>query len=293
MIPWNDRAGRFSPFKMAVFVAVLLPVLWVAAEAWLHLLGARPLTEALRQIGLWMIRLLLVTLAITPLRQVLRWPQLITVRRMVGLAVLSYALLHLSLYVVDQKFDLWRVASEIALRFYLTIGMIAIVGLVVLGITSTDGAVRRLGGKVWQRLHRIVYGIAVLGALHFFMQAKSNVYEPTLMAGFLAWLLAYRVMVAWQVKVDLRSLSILAILAMLMTAALEFAWYGFATNIDPTRVFMANFHFAHGLRPAWWALIAGFGVAVAQAARQRLFPPQAGKSRAPYRVASASEGIGQ
>lgn len=289
MIPWNDRAGRFSPFKMTVFVAVLLPAVWVAAQAWLHLLGPRPMIEALHQIGFWTVRLLLITLAITPARQVLRWAQLITVRRMLGLAALGYALLHLSLYVVDLKFDLWRVASEIVLRIYLTIGIVAIIGLVVLGATSTDGAVRRLGGKTWQRLHRIVYAIAVLGILHFFMQAKSNVYEPTLMAGFLAWLLAYRVMVAWEVKPSLGSLSLLAVLALLMTTALEFAWYGLATNIDPMRVFLANFHFTRGLRPAWWVLIAALGVAAAYLVRLRLFPPQTGKSRPPYSAAAASE----
>lgn len=293
MIPWNDRAGRFSPFKMTVFVAVLLPAAWVAALALLHQLGPRPLTEGLHQIGFWTIRLLLISLAITPLRQILRWAQLITVRRMLGLAALSYALLHLSLYIVDQKFDLWRVASEIALRIYLTIGLVAIVGLLVLGATSTDGAVRRLGGKAWQRLHRIVYAIAVLGVLHFFMQAKSNVYEPTLMAGFLAWLLGYRVMVAWEVKPDWKSLTALAVLSMLTTAALEFAWYGIATNIDPTRVFMANFHFMHGLRPAWWTLVVALGIAGAHVMRHRFFPPQSGKSRPVFRAEPAAERAGR
>ncbi len=292
MIPWHDRAGRFSAFKMAVFLAVLLPAFWIAAQAVLHQLGPRPMTEALHQLGFWTIRLLLLSLAITPLRLILRWPQLITIRRMLGLAALAYALLHLGLYVVDLKFDLLRAASEILLRVYLTIGMIAILGLLVLGATSTDGAVRRLGGKAWQRLHRIVYGIAVLGTLHFFMQAKLNVYEPTLMAGFLVWLLAYRVMVARGAKVEARSLLLLAAFAMLATAALEFAWYGLATNISAPRVFLANFHVMHGLRPAWWVLVVGLGVAAAQVIRQKVFPPRIGKPHPGLRVASAGEGAG-
>lgn len=293
MIPWNDRAGRFSPFKMTVFLAVLLPLFWIAGQGWFGQLGPRPLNEGLRQIGLWTIRLLFVSLAITPFRQILRWPQLITVRRMLGLSAMCYALLHLGLYVVDQKFDLWRVGSEIALRIYLTIGIVAIIGLVILGATSTDGAIRRLSGKTWQRLHRIVYGIGVLGALHFLMQAKSNVYEPTLMAGLLAWLFAYRVMVAFEVKAEAKSLSLLAVFTLLMTAALEYSWYGLTTGIDPMRVFLANFHFMHGLRPAWWAFIAALGVVVAHAVRHKWFPPQAGKPRPAFQAASTSEATGR
>ena len=101
--------------------------------------------------------------------------------------------LHLSLYVLDQHFDLFKVASEIVLRIYLLIGALALAGLIALASTSTDAAISRLGlGSAGTRLHRLVYGIAVLGAVHFFIQSKLNIYQPVLMAGFLVWLLAYR-----------------------------------------------------------------------------------------------------
>ena len=115
---------------------------------------------------------------------------------MLGIAALCYALGHLVLYFFDQNWDLWRVASEIALRIYLTIGFVALLGLVVLGATSTDRAIRKLGSN-WNRLHRIVYGLGIFAALHFFMQSKADVYQPTLMAGFFMLLMFYR-MAHWR-----------------------------------------------------------------------------------------------
>jgi methionine sulfoxide reductase heme-binding subunit len=149
MWPWYDYGGRLSPFKLAVFVALCLPALWVALAYGQGWLGARPLNEAIREIGLWTIRLIFLALAVTPLRQMLQWPQLIIVRRMIGVAAFGYVLAHLFLYTAQQAFDLAVVAREIALRVYLTIGFAALLGLAALAATSTDGLVRRLGGKCW------------------------------------------------------------------------------------------------------------------------------------------------
>src|SRR6266849_5410790 len=124
-------------------------------------LQPQPYTAAIREIGLWTIRLIFIALAITPLRGVLQWSRLILVRRMIGVAAFAYALTHLSLYTADQMFDLVKVASEIVSRIYLTIGFAAVIGLSALAATSTDGMIRRLGGRNWQRLHRLVYLIAL------------------------------------------------------------------------------------------------------------------------------------
>ena len=105
--PWQERNGRFSPLKAACFAALFLPALWVLGQALLDDLGPRPVTEAIHELGLWTIRLLFLTLAITPLRLVWRWPQLILLRRMIGVAVFCYALAHVSGYVVDPKLH-WR-----------------------------------------------------------------------------------------------------------------------------------------------------------------------------------------
>src|SRR5438105_7455825 len=192
-VPWNDYSGRLSPLKLAVFVALFGPALWVMASFPLGWLGARPTNEAIHQIGLWTIRLIFVALSITPLRAVLQWPRLILVRRMVGVAAFAYALFHLTLYTASEAFDLAKVASEIVLRIYLTIGFTAVLGLAALAATSTDRMVRRLGRR-WQRLHRLVYLIALLAVIHFWMQSKLEIWEPTIMVGIYAWLMGYRLL---------------------------------------------------------------------------------------------------
>lgn len=257
MTPWTDRAGRFSPLKAATFAGTLVPALLLAWWWAQGLLGPRPLTEAIHETGDWAIRFLAMSLAVTPLRRIAQWPKLINVRRMLGLAALSYALMHLVLYVADQKWDLGKVASEIVLRLYLTIGFAALLGLVALGSTSTDAMIRRLG-KNWNRLHRIVYAIAALAAVHFFMQTKADVFEATIVAGLMILLMIYRL--AHRFALPLSSPAVLvglAVAAAVATAAAELLWYGLATGIPVSRVLAANWHFAFQIRPMWWVLTAG------------------------------------
>lgn len=265
-LPWSDRAGRFSWFKCAVFAAVLAPALWIAAQAWLGLLGAKATMEAQHQAGDWAIRLLVATLAVTPLRRLLAAPRVATVRRMLGLGSLGYALLHLGLYVAEENFRLGKVAAEIALRVYLAIGFAALLGLVVLGLTSTDGMIRRMG-RAWGRLHRIVYGLAALGLLHYFMQSKAGVSAAVLMAGLFLLLMILRAGFALGRPMTRASLlAIAAALAGLATAGLEFAWYALATGIPAARVLAANLRFPELIRPACWVLFAGLAVALLPAA---------------------------
>jgi sulfoxide reductase heme-binding subunit YedZ len=269
MTPWTDRSGKFSPLKALVLAGACLPALWLVWQAVsgslapatpLGPLGARPITEAIHQTGDWAIRFLMMSLAVTPLRRIANWPKLIMVRRMLGVTALFYALAHLTLYTIDLKLDLLRVASEIALRFYLTIGFVALLGLIALGSTSTDAAIKRLG-KRWNRLHKIVYVIGLLAAFHFFIQSKADVYEPTLMAGFFLLLMFYR-LAHWR-GLSLASPLVLvavAILAALGTAAIEYTWYAIATGVPPGRVLAANLQFSFSIRPAWWVLATGLGV---------------------------------
>lgn len=270
MTPWTDRSGKFSPLKAAVLLGACLPALWLAwaaasgalaSAAPVGLLGARPITEAIHQAGDWAIRFLWLSLAVTPLRRIANWPKLILVRRMLGVTALLYALMHLTLYAVDLKFDLLRIVSEIALRFYLTIGFVALAGLIALGSTSTDAAIKRLGGRNWNRLHSMVYVIGVLAAFHFFIQSKADVYEPTLMAGFFLLLMFYR-LAHWRgfALTSPLVLVAIAVLAALGTAAIEYAWYGIATGVPPGRVLAANLQFSFSIRPAWWVLATGLGV---------------------------------
>lgn len=263
MIPWNDRTGSFSFFKLFVFLGVLAPGLYVAIAFATGNLGAKPIDAATHETGEWTIRFILITLAITPLRRIAEWRRLIHVRRMVGVAAFAYALIHLSLYVVDQKFNLGRVASEIAVRFYLTIGFAGLLGLAMLAATSTDGAIRKLGKK-WTLLHKGVYVIAILGLAHFFIQSKIDVSEATIMAGIFVLLMTYRL--ARRMKISLTPLSLfgIAIGVALFTSAMEVVWYASATGVDPIRILQANLDFSFMIRPTWWVL--GTGIAFVLAA---------------------------
>src|SRR5262249_30354263 len=148
------------------------------------------------------------------------------------------------------------VASEIVRRIYLTIGALALTGLAVLAATSTDRMIRRLGGRNWRRLHRLVYAIGILAAVHFFLQSKLNVAEPIVMAGLLAWLLAYRLLPEANGQPLRRLLQVagLSLLAGLLTLGGELAYYGLAFHADPLRLLAAAFSIKAGIRPGWIVL---------------------------------------
>ena len=142
--PWNERNGRFSPLKAAGFAGLFVPAAWIVYLAATGALEPKVVTEMIHRTGQWTIRFLTLSLLVTPLMRGARYPKLVAIRRMVGVATFAYACAHLTLYVVDQHFDLAHVASEIALRFYLTIGFAAWLGLAALAATSTDAMIRRL-----------------------------------------------------------------------------------------------------------------------------------------------------
>jgi sulfoxide reductase heme-binding subunit YedZ len=244
--------------KIAVLAALFVPALWVGYAYTHDLLGSRPVNEAIHQIGLWGIRLFFVALAITPVRHILQWPQLVLVRRMIGVATFAYLFLHLCLYIVDENFGLLTVGSEIVLRIYLTIGFAGLVGLAVLSVTSTDGWVRRLGARRWERLHQIGYIIGVLAVTHMFMQSKADVGEATWMGGLFAWLMGYR-LIAWAYgrggRVPLWAAAGLGIVVALLTAGAEAFYFWVKMGIAPWRVLAVNLTLIAGLRPGWVVLI--------------------------------------
>ncbi len=262
MQPWLDYGGKLSPLKLLVFVSLFLPGAWVALALATGQLGAEPVKAALHQIGLWAVRLLLITLAVTPARSILHWPRLLLVRRMLGVGVFAYAVAHLLLYIAFEAFDLAKVVSEIALRLYLTIGFVALLGLAALAATSTDGMVRRLGGRRWQRLHRLVYGIAALALVHYFIQSKLEVYEPMVMDGLFFWLMGYRLAASRRRdrRVPLWALAGLGLGAGALTALGEAVYYWFKTGVDPRLLLAVNFSLATGIRPGMVVLAAGAGV---------------------------------
>jgi len=278
--PWYDYQRRLSPLKLTVFIALFLPAAWTAFAFATSNLGARPLNEAIHQQGLWTIRLILIALAITPLKAILQWQRLILVRRMVGVGAFAYVMLHFALYTADQSFNPVTVASEIAKRIYLTIGFIALCGLAALAATSTDKMVRRLGRK-WQGLHRLVYVICILGLIHYSMQSKLEQWEPTIADGIFVWLMGYRLLAARFAvggRLALGWIAGLGVVATMLTALGEALYFNLAFHVDPMRVLLADFSLQTGVRPA--VVVLGFSliVLVAGFTRERLAPPPRGRT---------------
>ncbi|HTL14521.1 MAG TPA: protein-methionine-sulfoxide reductase heme-binding subunit MsrQ [Thermomonas sp.] len=176
-------------------LAILLWQVWQVARTGGSALGADPVAEIEHRLGLWALRLLLLTLAITPLRQLTGWSVLVRFRRMLGLYAFAYATLHLAAYVGLDLRGYWtQLFEDIAKRPYITVGFLAWLLLLPLAVTSTTGWIRRLG-RNWARLHRLVYAIAVLAVLHFWWLVKSDIREPALYAAIAAVLLGWR---AWK-----------------------------------------------------------------------------------------------
>jgi len=242
-----------------VTLALLLwPVADLAWNAWADQLGPKPITQAIHWTGDWTVVFLLATLALTPARAVFGWQPLVSIRRRIGVATALYALLHLTLYAYDQKWDLVFVATEIVKRFYLTIGFVALLLLQVLAITSTDGWQRKLK-KNWQRLHRAVYVILALALVHFLLQSKLNITDATLAAGLASWLIMWRLLPRRR-RNSLAALALITLLAPVITIGVETAWYGLVNHVNAWRVFYANFNPALAPRPALKVLLAGLAV---------------------------------
>jgi sulfoxide reductase heme-binding subunit YedZ len=179
--------------RPVLFVLCLAPLArlgWLAFDGGL---GANPIEFVIRSLGTWALSFLLITLGVTPLRRLTGWNGLIRVRRMLGLFAFFYACLHFLFYVgVDQFFDLDAIIKDIVKRPYITIGFVCLLALMPLAVTSTNAMQRRLGGKRWVQLHRLVYAIAAGGVVHYWMLVKKDITQPLIYALVLGVLLAAR-----------------------------------------------------------------------------------------------------
>jgi methionine sulfoxide reductase heme-binding subunit len=196
-----SRAWSSKWTKAALFLLSLVPLAYLVSrgvEGWLtsdptKYLTSDPIKYITHFTGDWILRFLMITLAITPLRRLLKRPQLTRFRRMMGLFAYFYGCVHLLIWsVLDKQLNPSVMWADILKRWYITVGMAALLGMTPLAITSTAGWVRRLGYKRWQKLHRIVYGCAALGVIHYYLLVKSDIRDPLLYAGILAVLLGYR-----------------------------------------------------------------------------------------------------
>ena len=184
---WKDRLVSW-----AVWLACAAPLLWFVVQGFTGDLGANPIQYVLRQLGVWALRFVCITLAMGPAAKTFKAPVLIRFRRRVGLWAFAYVCLHLSTYIgVDQLFDWPTIGKDIAKRPYITIGMAAFVMLVALAVTSADKLRRKLGPKRWKRLHQLIYLVAPMGAVHYFLLVKADHRPPLVYGAVIAALLAW------------------------------------------------------------------------------------------------------
>jgi methionine sulfoxide reductase heme-binding subunit len=180
--------------KILLFINALVPLALLSFDAFQGNLGANPIEFFLRTTGVLTLVFLLITLSVTPLRKYFGWNNLIKFRRLLGLFAFFYGCLHLVTYsIFDKSLSASAIAADVWQRPFIAVGMLAFFLLIPLAVTSTNGMIKRLGGKNWARLHKLTYAVAVLGVIHFWMIVKSDVFYPTLFGIALAVLLFYRV----------------------------------------------------------------------------------------------------
>jgi sulfoxide reductase heme-binding subunit YedZ len=183
-----------TTLRVGVFTLSLAPFALMAYQTLTGGLGTNPIEEVTHRTGWWALTFLMLTLAVTPVRQLIGWGPLIKLRRMLGLFAFFYAVLHFAIYIGIDQFFAWEfILEDIMDRPYITVGFTALLILVPLALTSTKKMIKRLGGKRWNRLHKLVYVAAALGVLHFLWLVKADIREPSIFAGILVVLLGYRV----------------------------------------------------------------------------------------------------
>ena len=209
----NPSQRSVAVIKASLFFICLLPLAWLVAGFCVdvlsinplglpdEVLGANPIETIIRDLGNWALRFLLITLTITPLRKLSGMNWLLRLRRMLGLFAFFYALLHFNIYLgLDQSYDWAEIAKDILKRPFITIGMLTFALMIPLAITSNAAAIKALGGKAWQKLHQLVYVLAICAVLHYWWLVKLDTTQPAIYAALLTLLLGIRLWWSWQDK---------------------------------------------------------------------------------------------
>jgi methionine sulfoxide reductase heme-binding subunit len=273
--PWQDRARRFSWLKATTFALMLWPAI---RTAYLLSIGdyGTALPIALGGLtywsGVWATVILLMALAVTPAAAIFRWPALIDVRRMIGVTALVYTIAHMVIYFALRRFDFAFIANDMATRLTLIAATLSTIGLIVLGATSVDAAIRYMGAKNWQRLHTTNYVISALAILHVAL-ARGTYSEQYMLTAIFFWLMAWRVLARYRLGANAKVLALLALASCLVAAFLEAGFLWARRGFDVLGTLGVNFNLGildFGYPPAWQVLAFGLLVALGAAGRQAL-----------------------
>jgi sulfoxide reductase heme-binding subunit YedZ len=222
--------------------------------------------------GVWATAVLLLALSVTPALTILRWPALVDVRRMIGVTALVYTIIHTVFYFGMRSWNFPLIANETVTRLTLFLATVSTVGLIVLGATSLDAAIRRMGARSWQRLHNTNYVISGLAVLHVVL-ARGTYSEQYLLTGLFFWLMAWRVLAHYRLGANVKALALLAVTSCLFTAFLEAGFVWVRRGHELSWTLRNNFNPAMleiGVPAAWQVLAFGLLFTLAAAARELL-----------------------
>jgi sulfoxide reductase heme-binding subunit YedZ len=270
--PWQDRNRQFSWLKAGAFALMLLPgfrTAWLVGMGEYGTVAAIILNGLTYWSGVWASVVLLAALAVTPAATILRWPALADVRRMVGVAALVYSLAHVIIYFAFRSWDFAFIANDM-LRLTLVLATLSTIGLIVLGATSLDAAIRHMGPRNWQRLHTANYAISGLAVLHVVL-ARGTYVEQYMLAGIFFWLIVWRVLARYRLGADVKVLLVLAVASCLFAAFLEAGFLWARRGFDVLTTLRFNFNLAVldiAYPPAWQVLAFGLMAVLAAIGRE-------------------------
>jgi len=269
--PWQDRNRRFSWLKAVTFALMLFPAIRFAYQVGTGEYGMLPIALGGMTYwsGVWATAILLMTLAVTPALAILRWPALVDVRRMIGVTALAFTIAHVVIYFALRFWNFPSIATEMATRLTLVVATLSTIGLIALGATSLDAAIRRMGARNWQRLHNTNYAISGLAILHVVL-ARGTYTEQYALTGIFFWLMAWRLLARHGRGADARALAMLTAASCVVTALLEAGWLWGRRGYEPSWTLGNNFSLAIldvGVPPAWQMLAFGLVFALAAAGR--------------------------
>jgi len=266
-LPWQDANQHWSWLRAGAFALMFMPGLWIIYQYYDEQFGTVPLAGLTYWSGVWATSVLVLVLGITPALTILRWKRLIDVRRMVGVAALFYTIGHIVIYFALRRWNFSNIGVEMVTRPTLIVATLSTFGLVVLGATSFDVAVRSMGAKGWQRLHNAVYVASGLAIVHYLL-SPGIFPDQYLMSGMFFWLMAWRVLNRRGQGRDVRALAILAVVSCLFTALFEAAWIWVYHGYKPIETLADNFTMVLGVPPPWTVLVLGLLFAVASSIRK-------------------------
>jgi methionine sulfoxide reductase heme-binding subunit len=272
--PWQDRNRRFSWLKASTFALMLLPAIRSAYLVGIGDYGILPI--ALGGLtywsGVWATVIMLMALAVTPAATIFRWPALIDVRRMIGVTALVYTIAHMVIYFAFRHWDFAFIANDMATRLSMILATLSTIGLIVLGATSVDAAIRYMGAKNWQLLHNTNYAISGLAILHVVL-ARGTYAEQYMLTGIFFWLMAWRVLARYGLGANAKALAMLAVASCLLAAFLEAGFLWSRRGFDVLATLGYNLTLAIldvGYPPAWQVLAFGLLFALGAAGREAL-----------------------